>query len=58
MFKILIYGGIIAGGLLGAYLPVLMIHANPLGFISILSSFFGSLLGLIIGYKIYKNYFD
>jgi hypothetical protein len=56
MFKLLIYGGIIIGGLIGGYVPVLF-GSNPFSLLCILLSALCSLVGLWIGFKIYKIYF-
>lgn len=52
MGKLVIYGGITVGGVIGAYLPVIMVHANPLGLGSIMAGFVGSFVGLWVGYKL------
>jgi hypothetical protein len=56
MSKLYIYGGITLGGIIGAYLPVLIFHVNPLGVWSIVFGTLGSFTGLYLGYKAYQNY--
>jgi hypothetical protein len=52
--KIFTYGGITLGGLLGAYLPVLLFHVSELGVTSIVGGIIGGFAGLWVGYKIYQ----
>ena len=54
MTKLYIYGGITIGSILGAYLPVVLFGSDPLGFISIMGGFVGSLLVLWAGYTFMK----
>ena len=56
MTKLFIYGGITIGGAIGAYLPVVLFHSNPLGAISILLGAVGSFAGLWLGYKADQNF--
>ena len=55
MDKLFIYGGITVGSVIGAYLPVWLFSANPLGFFSIVCGVVGSLLGLWAGYVFTQN---
>jgi hypothetical protein len=55
MDKLYIYGGIAVGGLIGAYIPVLLFKSNPIGFVSIICGAIGSLVGLWAGYKAMQN---
>ena len=50
----ILYGGATLGGLLGGYLPVLLVHASELGLASILSGTIGGFLGLWVGFKVYR----
>jgi hypothetical protein len=50
--KLLIYFGIAVGGIVGAYLPVLLFKVDPIGVVSILCGGIGSVIGLFVGLKI------
>ncbi len=52
----LIYGGITLGGIIGAYLPVWLFHADGLSIISLIGGTIGSLVGLFFGYKAAQNF--
>lgn len=54
MVKVFLYGGVTIGGLVGAYLPVILLHASALGGASILGSTIGGFVGLWAGYKVYR----
>lgn len=54
MGKTFIYAGITMGGLLGAYLPVMLFHASALGIASLAGSTIGGFVGLWAGYKVYQ----
>ncbi|HUD03644.1 MAG TPA: hypothetical protein VMR51_02535 [Patescibacteria group bacterium] len=56
MGKLFIYGGITLGSIIGAYLPVIAMHSNPLSGLSILGGFIGSFAGLWLGYKAYQSF--
>jgi hypothetical protein len=56
MDKIYIYGGITFGSLVGAYIPVLLFNANPLGLFSIIGGIVGSFIGLWFGYKALQSF--
>lgn len=56
MAKLFIYGGITIGGLVGAYVPVWLFHADSFSLISILMGAVGSFFGLWLGYKAYQNF--
>ena len=58
MDKLYIYGGITIGGIIGAYIPVLLFKSDPIGFVSIICGAIGSLVGLWIGYKAMQNLDD
>jgi len=58
MGKLFIYGGIIIGGMIGAYAPVMLFHASSLGLASIVGGIFGSFAGLWAGYKAFQNFDD
>ena len=58
MDKLYIYGGITIGGIIGAYIPVVLFKSNPLGFVSIISGAIGSLVGLWAGYKAMQSLDD
>lgn len=47
-----LYGGATLGGLLGGYLPVLLVHASALGLATILGGTIGGFLGLWVGFKV------
>lgn len=51
MSKTLIYIGITIGGIIGAYLPVMLFHASSFGWESIVCGALGSIIGLWAGYK-------
>lgn len=51
MDELFIYGGITLGSMIGAYLPVLLFGANPLGLASIACGVIGSFIGLWLDYK-------
>lgn len=50
-----IYIGVSIGGLIGAYIPVVLFRVNPLGLMSIVGGVIGSFAGLLVGYKVYQN---
>jgi len=50
--KILIYVGVTIGGIVGAYLPVILFHVDSFSIISILLGAVGSFVGLWAGYKL------
>jgi hypothetical protein len=52
--KALIWIGIIAGSIIGAYLPVL-IGFSSFSFVSILGSGIGGIIGLAAGYKLAQH---
>lgn len=54
MGKMFIYGGITLGGLLGAYLPVMLLHVSALGVASVVGGTIGGFVGLWVGYKAYQ----
>jgi uncharacterized membrane protein YeaQ/YmgE (transglycosylase-associated protein family) len=55
--KLMIWLGItVVGGLFG-WLGTIIDHGNFLGIWSLLLSTVGSLLGVWVGYKLYKNFF-
>ena len=56
MGKLLIYGGITVGSLVGSYLPVWLFHVDPFSVVSILFGALGSFIGLWAGYKAYQNF--
>lgn len=55
--KIMIYVGASIGGLVGAYIPILFMHANGLSGWSLLGGFIGTIAGIWPGYKI-GQYFE
>jgi hypothetical protein len=58
MDKLYIYSGIAIGGIVGAYIPVVLFKSNPLGFVSIISGAVGSLVGLWAGFKVMQSLDD
>ena len=54
--KLLIYGGLTVGSLLGGWLGGLFDHGNFLGGWSLLFGTIGSFVGIWVGYKIGKYY--
>jgi hypothetical protein len=54
MGRMFLYGGAALGGLLGGYLPVVLVHASELGLASILGGTTGGFLGLWVGFKVYQ----
>jgi hypothetical protein len=52
IMKLMIYVGASIGGLVGGYLPILLLHADALSGWSLLSGFVGTMLGLWAGYKV------
>lgn len=58
MEKMYLYGGITLGGVIGAYLPVWLFNADPIGPVSIIGGLIGGLLGLYFGYKAMQNFGD
>jgi len=52
--KTLVYAGITIGGLIGAYLPVVLVNASALGLASLACSVVGSIIGLWAGYRLYQ----
>jgi hypothetical protein len=55
MDKLFIYGGITLGSIFGAYIPVLLLNADPLGLLSIICGIIGSFLGLWAGWFALQN---
>lgn len=55
--KLAIYSGAAIGSLIGGYIPVLILHVNPLSGWSLVGGIFGTLVGLWGGYVL-GNYFD
>ncbi len=55
MDKKVIYLTIGVGGLLGAYLPVLLFNASGFDLLSIIGGVVGSMVGLLVGIKIISN---
>lgn len=55
--KLMIWIGIIAGGVIGSIVGAALDHGNVMGMWSILLSTVGSLVGVWAGYKIGKMYF-
>jgi uncharacterized membrane protein YeaQ/YmgE (transglycosylase-associated protein family) len=53
--KLFIYGGITIGGVIGAYVPVLLFNSDSFGFVSIVCGTIGSFIGLWVGYKLLQN---
>jgi len=56
MSKLIIYLSITIFGTLGSYIPVWFMHATFFNISSILVGGIGSILGLWIGFKLYKDY--
>ncbi len=56
MDKKLVYLAIGVGGLVGAYLPVVLFHVDGFSVMSIIGSIIGAFLGLFVAYKIIQNY--
>lgn len=55
MDKIIIYTGIMAGSLIGAYLPVMLFGASAFDIVSLVGGVIGSFIGLAVGFKIYQS---
>lgn len=53
--KTYVWIGVIAGGLIGGFLGSLLDHGNMLGLWSILISGLCSIIGILIGYKLYNS---
>ena len=58
MAKLLIYIGITIGGLIGAYIPIMLFNTSTFGWESIVCGALGSLVGLWAGYKITQTIED
>jgi len=56
MSKLIIYLSITIFGTLGSYIPVWFMRATFFNISSILVGGIGSILGLWIGFKLYKDY--
>ena len=54
MAKLLIYIGITIGGIVGAYVPVWILHVDTFSLWSIIFGAVGSFIGLWLGYKAYQ----
>ncbi|HMK92274.1 MAG TPA: hypothetical protein VK576_04685 [Thermoleophilia bacterium] len=54
MGKTLVYAGVTIGGVIGAYLPVVLFDASALGLASLAGSFVGGIVGLWAGYRLYR----
>ena len=54
MGKTLVYAGVAIGGLIGAYLPVVVFNVSALGLASLAGSFVGGIVGLWAGYRLYR----
>jgi membrane protein YqaA with SNARE-associated domain len=52
MAKLVIYAGIAIGGIVGAYLPVAVLHVSAFGAVSLIGSLLGSIVGLCLGYRL------
>jgi len=52
--KTLVYAGVAIGGLIGAYLPVVLVGASPLGLASLAGSVVGGIVGVWAGYRLYR----
>jgi hypothetical protein len=52
-----IYAGITLGGIIGGYLPVILLHASAFGVASIVGGIVGGLVGLWAGFKV-SQYLD
>jgi hypothetical protein len=50
--KGLIYLGITVGGIIGAYLPIVLFHQDSFSAVSIIGGTIGSFAGLWAGYKL------
>lgn len=55
--KLMVWTGIIIGGIVGELIGAVLDHGNALGLWSISLSTIGSLAGIWAGYKIGKTYF-
>ncbi len=55
--KLMSYVGASVGGLIGACIPILFMHASGLSGWSLLGGFIGTIAGIYPGYKI-GQYFD
>lgn len=51
----LIYIGITVGGIIGAYIPSLLFHADTLSLLGLIGGTIGSFVGLYIGYRAQQN---
>lgn len=56
--KLMIWIGITVGGLVGSWLGALLDGNNYFGPVSILLGGVGSILGIWVGFKIGKDYFE
>ena len=54
MGKTIVYAGATVGSLLGAYLPVALLHASALGVASLVGASVGGFVGVWVGYKGYQ----
>jgi hypothetical protein len=52
--KMIVYAGMTVGSLLGAYLPVVLLHASALRIVSLVGGTVGAVVGLWAGYKGYQ----
>jgi hypothetical protein len=52
--KTIIYAGFTVGGLVGAYLPVVVLHASAWGLVSFAGGTVGGLAGIWAGYRAYR----
>ena len=52
MEKLTIYIGLMVGGIVGAYLPVVLFHVGGLSLVSLVGGFAGAIVGAWLGWKL------
>jgi hypothetical protein len=52
MEKLTIYIGLTIGGIVGAYLPVVLFHVSGLSLVSLVGGFVGAIVGAWLGWKL------
>ncbi len=52
MAKLTIYIGLMIGGIIGGYLPVVLFHVSSFSWVSLVCGFVGCIVGLWLGWKL------
>ena len=52
MEKLTLYIGLMMGGIIGGYLPVVLFHVSGFSWVSLVCGFVGCIVGLWLGWKL------